>query len=127
MPEHPVMKALVDQDREEFFALESDQRLIHGFPPYGRLAALIISGMRKDEVEKFARRLARTFPLTQKADLLGPTPAPIPLLRGQYRWRLLLCTSKEVAPQPLLKRWLSQTPVPHFLKLQIDIDPYSFY
>lgn len=127
MPEHPVMKALVDQDRGEFFALESDQRLIHGFPPYGRLAALIVSGMRKDEVEKFARRLARTFPLTQKADLLGPTPAPIPLLRGQYRWRLLLRTSKEVAPQPLLKKWLSQTSVPHFLKLQIDIDPYSFY
>lgn len=127
MPEHPVMKALADQDRGEFFALESDQRLIHGFPPYGRLAALIVSGMRKDEVEKFARRLARTFPLTQKADLLGPTPAPIPLLRGQYRWRLLLRTSKEVAPQPLLKKWLSQTSVPHFLKLQIDIDPYSFY
>ena len=121
------MKALVDQDRGEFFALESDQRLIHGFPPYGRLVALIVSGMRKDEVEKFARRLARTFPLTQKADLLGPTPAPIPLLRGQYRWRLLLRTSKEVAPQPLLKKWLVQTPVPHFLKLQIDIDPYSFY
>ncbi|MBX9787066.1 MAG: primosomal protein N' [Alphaproteobacteria bacterium] len=127
MPEHPVMKALVDQDRGEFFALESDQRLIHGLPPYGRLAALIVSGMRKDDVEKFARHLARTFPLTQKADLLGPAPAPIPLLRGQYRWRLLLRTSKEVAPQPLLKKWLSQTPVPHFLKLQIDIDPYSFY
>ncbi|HCC23929.1 MAG TPA: primosomal protein N', partial [Holosporales bacterium] len=91
------------------------------------LAALIISGKNREEVEKFARRLARTFPLTQKADLLGPAPAPIPLLRGQYRWRLLLRTTKEVAPQPLLKKWLSQTPPPRFLKLQIDIDPYSFY
>ena len=127
LPEHPVMRALLDQDRREFFSLESEQRLIHGFPPHGRLAALIISGKNREEVEKFARRLARTFPLTQKADLLGPAPAPIPLLRGQYRWRLLLRTTKEVAPQPLLKKWLSQTPPPRFLKLQIDIDPYSFY
>lgn len=127
LPEHPVMRALVDQDRGEFFSLESEQRLIHGFPPYGRLVALIVSGRRKEEVEKFARRLARTFPLTQQADLLGPAPAPIPLLRGQYRWRLLLRTAKERAPQPLLKKWLAQNPLPGFLKLQIDIDPYSFY
>lgn len=127
IPEHPVMQALLHQDRGEFFALESEQRLIHGFPPYGRLAALILSGRNSEEVEKTARELARVFPLTEKAELLGPAAAPIPLLRRNYRWRLLLKTAKETPPHPLLKAWLSGLRLPSAVKLQIDIDPYSFF
>ncbi|MBY0293459.1 MAG: primosomal protein N' [Alphaproteobacteria bacterium] len=127
IPEHAVMQALVHQDRGQFFALESDQRLLHGFPPYGRLSALILSGRHQQEVEKTARKLARLFPLTEKAELLGPAPAPLPFLRGSYRWRLLVKTPKNISPQPLLKKWLAQTPLPSSIRLQIDIDPYSFF
>jgi len=126
-PEHPVMQALVQQDRAQFFALETDQRMFHGFPPYGRLAALILSGKKANEVEKAARLLARRFPLTEKAELLGPTPAPLTVLRGNYRWRLLLKTAKDFPPHPLLKHWLGKTPLPSSIRVQIDIDPYSFY
>jgi primosomal protein N' (replication factor Y) (superfamily II helicase) len=126
LPEHPVMQALVHQDRREFFALESNQRLIHGFPPYGRLVALILSGKKSQDVEKTARMLAKRFPLSEKAELLGPTPAPLPFLRGQHRWRLLLKTAKDFPPQPLLKIWLSKAPLPSSVRIQIDIDPYSF-
>ncbi len=126
VPEHPVMQALIHHDRREFFAFESDQRLAHGFPPFGRLAAVIISGRHKGEVEKGARYLARCFPLTDKAELLGPTPAPLSFLRGQHRWRLLVKTAKEYPPQPLLKHWLSSAKLPSSLKVLTDIDPYSF-
>lgn len=127
VPESPVMQALLHQDRGEFFALESDQRRLHGFPPYGRLAALILSGKRGQEVEKTARMLAKRFPLTEKAELLGPTPAPLPFLRGNHRWRLLVKTSKDFPPQPLLKIWLAKSPLPSSVRVQIDIDPYSFF
>ncbi len=127
MPDHPVMQALVRQDRAEFFALESDQRILHGFPPFGRLAGLILSGRKEQEVEKTARFLAQKFPLTEKADLLGPTPAPLSFLRGLHRWRLLLKTTKDFPPQPLLKAWLSQLKLPSSIRIQIDIDPYSFF
>lgn len=127
VPEHSVMKALVHQDRGTFFALESEQRMLHGFPPYGRLAALILSGKKKIDVEKSARLLAKTFPLTEKAELLGPTPAPLSFLRGNYRWRLLVKTVKDFPPQPLLKVWLSKTILPYGVRIQIDIDPYSFF
>jgi len=126
-PEHPVMQALVQQNRAQFFALESDQRSTLGFPPYGRLAALILSGKKKDEVEKTARMLAKKFPSIEKAELLGPTPAPLSFLRGHYRWRLLLKTAKDFPPQPLLKLWLSKAPLPSSVRIQIDIDPYSFF
>ncbi len=127
LPEHPLMQALAHQDRTQFFSLESEQRLLHGFPPYGRLVALILSGKKSEEVQKAARLLAKTFPLTSKAELLGPTPAPLSYLRGRHRWRLLVKTPKDFAPQPLLKSWLSRTPLPLSLKLHIDIDPYSFF
>ncbi len=127
VPDHPVMQALLHQDRHEFFALESEQRLMHGFPPYGRLSALILSGKNQDKVEQAARLLARTFPFTEKAELLGPAPAPILLLRGNYRWRLLVKTAKDFPPQTLLKRWLSHTSLPSSIKVQVDIDPYSFF
>ncbi len=127
LPEHPLMTALVRQDKAQFFAIESEQRLLHGFPPYGRLAALILSGKKNEEVQKIARLLAKNFPLTDKADLLGPTPAPLSYLRGRYRWRLLVKTAKDFLPQPLLKHWLSGTRIPPSIKLQVDIDPYSFF
>lgn len=126
-PEHPVMQALVQQDKAQFSALESEQRMGHGFPPYGRLAALILSGRKEDEVQKVARMLAKKFPLTDRAELLGPTPAPLTYLRGKYRWRLLVKTAKDFPPQPLLKMWLTNAPLPSSVKLQIDIDPYSFF
>lgn len=126
-PEHPVMQALAQQDKVQFSALESEQRRIHGFPPYGRLAALILSGRKEDEVQKAARMLAKKFPLTDKAELLGPTPAPLPYLRGKHRWRFLVKTTKDFPPQSLLKVWLTHAPVPPSVQLQIDIDPYSFF
>jgi len=127
LPDHPLMQALVAQDRENFFALEAEQRQLHGFPPYGRLVAVILSGKNEGEVEKTARLLARTFPLHGKAELLGPTPAPLSYLRGKYRWRLLVKTEKGMAPQPLLRHWLLTRPPPVSVRVQIDVDPYSFF
>jgi primosomal protein N' (replication factor Y) len=126
-PEHPVMQALLKHDKAKFSALEAEQRMMHGFPPFGRLAALILSGRKEEEVQKAARTLARTFPLTDRAELLGPTPAPLAYLRGKHRWRLLVKTAKDFAPQPLLKMWFAHTPLPHSVQIQVDIDPYSFF
>lgn len=126
-PEHPVLTALAQHDKKGFVTLETEQRNAHGFPPFGRLAALILSGRKEDEVQKAARLLARTFPITDRAELLGPTPAPLSYLRGKHRWRLLVKTAKDFPPQPLLKQWLAHTALPSSVQLQIDIDPYSFF
>lgn len=126
-PEHPVVQALAAHDKDRFSALEAEQRRLHGFPPFGRLVALIVSGRKEEEVQKTAGSIAKKFPLTEKAELLGPVPAPLSYLRGKHRWRLLLKTTKDFPPQPLLKMWLSQVSLPTSVHLQIDIDPYSFF
>lgn len=127
MPEHPVMQALKRHDRDAFFAAESDARRAVEMPPYGRLAALIVSGPDAGEVDDTARRLARAAPGEQEGvQVLGPAPAPLALLRGRHRRRLLMKGSRGIAMQPLVAAWLERVKVPNSVRVQVDIDPYSF-
>src|SRR4029450_12640761 len=61
-PSRPVMQALKAGDRDRFYALEAEERRVAGMPPFGRLAAVIISGSDPGEVERFGQHLAPTAP-----------------------------------------------------------------
>jgi len=106
--------------------LETEARRAGGWPPFGRLAALIVSSRDASEAERFARALARCAPNSAEVRMLGPAPAPLSLLRGRYRYRLLLKAARDVAVQPVLRDWLAQLQVPSGARLRIDVDPYSF-
>jgi len=126
MPEHRVMQALLDDRRDAFLAVEAEERRAAGMPPFARLAALIVSGPDPAEVGEVSRALARTAPRGDGILVLGPAPAPLAMLRGQHRERLLLKARRDVPVQPLLSDWLDQVDVPAVVRLQVDIDPYSF-
>ena len=89
-PEHPVMKALVACDREAFYASEIEARERTGYPPFGRLASLIISAGDRPTAEGFARRLAAIAPRDERVQVLGPAEAPLAVIKGRYRFRLLV-------------------------------------
>jgi primosomal protein N' (replication factor Y) len=125
-PNHPVMQALAAGDRDGFLAAEAAIRRAGSWPPFGRLAALIVSGSHAAEVDRVAASLARAAPRGPGIEVLGPAPAPLALLRGRHRRRLLLKTARATAPQPLLRAWLAAVPVPHAVRVQVDVDPYSF-
>ena len=125
-PEHPVMQAMISGDRETFMQLEEDNRAQGGWPPFGRLAAIIISSRDGAAADEVAAALARAAPSGPDVQVLGPAPAPLAMLRGQHRRRLLLKTARDKAVQPVLRGWLSGVEVPTRVRLRIDIDPYSF-
>ena len=125
-PDSPVLQALAAGDRDGFLAAESEMRESGGWPPFGRLAALIVSGRDADLVERVARDLARTAPGGNGLRILGPAPAPMALLRGRHRWRLLAKANKNVPVQERLRQWLRQIKKPNSVRIQVDIDPYSF-
>ncbi len=125
-PEHPVIAALLAGDRERFLAAEMDDRRAHQMPPFGRLAAIILSAPSPELAEQSARRLARLAPTDPDVTILGPAPAPLSMLRGMYRWRFLVKTPRERRPQPVLRAWLARAEFPKSVKLAVDIDPYSF-
>jgi primosomal protein N' (replication factor Y) len=126
MPEHPVMQALVANDRDRFVSAELAGRSAAGMPPYGRLASLIVSGPDPAAVDNVCAAIARRAPQKEGVTVLGPSIAPMALLRGRHRRRFLLRTGRDTAVQPLLHAWLGEIGLPASVRLQIDVDPYSF-
>ncbi|MCC2665204.1 MAG: primosomal protein, partial [Geminicoccaceae bacterium] len=126
LPDHPVMQALAAGDKERFYALELAERREAGMPPFGQLAALIVSGRDLKEVRRLAALLAREAPADPGLRVLGPAPAPLALLRGRYRQRLLVIAAPEIDLPAVLRPWLKNSRLPGDLRLQVDVDPYSF-
>ena len=125
-PDHPVMRALATGDREGFLRLETEGRKAGGWPPFGRLAALIVSGADAGAVDAAGRLLARSAPAGDDVRVLGPAPAPLAILRGRHRRRLLLKTGRGVPIQRVLHGWLDPLDLPSSVNLAVDVDPYSF-
>ena len=126
-PEHPVMRALIAQDREAFYDAEIEARERSAYPPFGRLASIVVSGEDKHDAQSFARALARAAPLDEAVRILGPAEAPLALIRGRHRLRLLIKAPRAYDLSAYVREWLAEGPKPKgSLKLDIDIDPQSF-
>jgi primosomal protein N' (replication factor Y) len=127
-PEHPVMRALISGDRAAFYDAEIAAREKTAYPPFGRLAALIVSGADKHETEGFARKLAAAAPLDDNVRVLGPAEAPLAVVRGRYRFRLLIKSQRQFDLSHYMRGWIANVPKTRgSLKLEVDIDPQSFY
>ncbi len=126
-PEDAVMQALAKGDRDGFYAQERQFREAAGAPPFGRLAAVIVSGYDGEQVRAIARELARAAPPAKDVKVWGPTPAFYALLRGQTRERLLVQAARGVDVQGFLRTWLAGVKVPGAVRVTVDVDPVSFF
>ena len=126
MPEQPVMQALAVNDRDRFLEAEAAQRRAAHLPPFARLAALIVSANDAENADFAARALARAAPHLPGVMVLGPAPAPLTVLRGRHRRRLLVQAERPVNLQAVLREWLAKVRFTGSTRLQVDIDPYSF-
>jgi len=126
LPHHPLMKALARGDRETYLNGEKHIREMAGLPPAGRLAGLVISGKDANETQRFARDVALAAPAAEGIQVLGPAPAPIAMVRGRHRIRLLVKARRDVNLQAFLGAWLKDVKPRGSLALQLDVDPYNF-
>jgi primosomal protein N' (replication factor Y) len=126
-PGDAVMQALASGDRDAFYEQERVWRERAGAPPFGRLAAIILSSHDGDAVREIGRALAKTAPAARGVKVWGPTPAFYSLLRGQTRERLLVQAERSVDIQAYLRAWLRLVKVPNAVRLGVDIDPMSFF
>ncbi len=127
-PRHPVIAALLSGDPESFYSAEIASREAAGMPPFGRLAALIVSAAERNDAERHARDLARCAEAPEGIMVLGPAEAPIALLRGRHRMRLLVKTERNVDLQAYLRAWLKRAPkIKGSVRVHVDVDPQSFF
>lgn len=125
-PEHPVMRALAENNADKFIAEEKKLREALHMPPYGKLAAVILESLNEARVKKLATALARKIPSSDKIRVFGPAPAPLYRLRDYYRLRFLIKAPQGIALQPFIREWLQASPPDRQVKCKVDIDPYSF-
>ncbi|RTL54102.1 MAG: primosomal protein N' [Bradyrhizobiaceae bacterium] len=126
-PEHPVMKALVANDRKAFYDSEIEARERALYPPFGRLASLIVSAGDRPSAEGFGRKLVSAAPHDERVQVLGPAEAPLAVIKGRYRFRVLVKSARNVDLSDYLRRWLADAPkTKGNLNLEVDVDPQSF-
>ena len=128
-PDHPVIRSILSGDEEGFWKAEAEERRAVGVPPYGRMVGIVLSSPDVAQVFDFGAELARRDAPLRKigAQLFGPAPAPIARIRGRHRVRLLIKADKGAPIQRAVAEWIGQLKPPANLRIQIDIDPQSFY
>jgi primosomal protein N' (replication factor Y) (superfamily II helicase) len=125
-PDAAVIAALAAGDRDAFYAAETEARRDAGAPPFGRWAAIIVSSEDEAEARDAARAIGGTRPNLPDVAILGPAPAPMSLLRGRYRYRLLVNARRSAEVQKIIGQWLGRFDFPQGVRVSVDIDPYSF-
>lgn len=127
MPEHEALAALAAGDRERFISAELEMRELLGLPPYGKLAAVIVSGPDPKTADEAARAFTQKAPRADGIDILGPAEAPIAMLRGRHRRRLLIKAEASVNLPAYMAAWRARYRPKNKVKIAIDIDPQSFF
>ncbi|MCA6234204.1 MAG: primosomal protein N' [Phenylobacterium sp.] len=126
-PDHPVMQALKAQDRDAFVRTELDERELAGLPPFGRLAAVVVSGRDPAALEAFVREAAAAAPNAEGVEVYGPADAPLALVRGRRRKRFLVRADRQVDLSAYMGAWRARLKPRGSIRVTIDIDPYSFF
>ena len=125
-PGAPVIRALVSGDAESFYEAETESRREAGAPPFGRFAAIIVSAEDQRAATETAQLIGRTAPQVDGMHVYGPAPAPLAMLRGRHRQRLLVHARRALDVQDLIRDWLGGLEWPRTVRVAVDVDPYSF-
>ena len=125
-PEQPIIKSLQKRDRTSFVNQALIEREQFNIPPFGFMTSIIISGSSKANVEKISQKLVFFKKFSEEINILGPVEAPINLLKGQFRYRILLKGKNRKNLNIFTKKMVSSVKIPSSVRLVIDVDPYTF-
>ncbi len=126
MPGSEVIQSLIEGNTERFYAVETENRRRANAPPFGRFAAIIVSSEDADEAAQTARLIGKSAPVIEGMRVYGPAPAPLSVLRGRHRHRLLIHATRQVDIQAAIREWLGNLAWKSGTRVAVDVDPYSF-
>ncbi|MCZ2340193.1 MAG: primosomal protein N' [Bacteroidales bacterium] len=135
-PDHPCIALAAQHDYHSFARLELALRKEHAYPPYQRMARVIVRSENQAAAEAFAETLAgsfqqavvhstRRFPAAAPVRVLGPAECPVFKLKGYYRFHFQLQSDNSGLLHTVLREVLLVSKPPHGVEFQVDVDPYS--
>ena len=125
-PAAQVMQALITGDADAFYEAETEARRDAAAPPFGRYAAIVVSSEEQAAAHETALLVGRSAPRVDGMAVYGPAPAPLAMLRGRHRYRLLVHARRALDVQDLIRDWLASIDWPSKVRVTVDVDPYSF-
>ena len=133
-PEHYSMAFAYGHDFGGFFQHETAQRRGVTYPPFSRLARLIVESPKAEQAEATSQRIGEMLrgqiPPRSDVTVLGPAEAPIARLHDRYRWHLLVKSVSSRALHQCVSAGLTTArrhkAVPRLTRVSVDIDPVSF-
>jgi len=135
-PEHPCIGLAAKHDFLQFAKLELELRQAHLYPPYQRLARVVLRSQKEESVIQFSEQLAEAFRQALKAPernppqsagvrLLGPAEAPVYRLNNYYRFNFQLQSASAGLLHQVLREVLATARPPHGVEFQVDVDPFN--
>ena len=133
MPKHPAVVAAASHDRKLFLDEELPQREALGYPPFTRLANVLVWGEREEDVKQEAVKLALAIDSALESrglswTLLGPSPCLLERLRGFCRWHILLKAGRGADVSAVLGPvLLARRPHAADVRVAVDVDPVNLF
>jgi primosomal protein N' (replication factor Y) len=122
-PEHPAIRFALSHDVAGFVERELGERRELHYPPFARLALVRVDALDRGVAERAAQQLAAAARRAgSRAEVLGPTPAPLSRLRGRYRFRFLI-RAPERAPVRQAAHAVLALEIDRRVRVHVDIDP----
>jgi len=125
-PDAQVMRALITGDADAFYEAETESRREAGAPPFGRFAGIVVSSEDRAAAQEIAQLIGRAAPQVDGMQVYGPAPAPLAMLRGRHRYRLLVHARRALDVQDVIRAWFGALDWPAKVRVVVDVDPYSF-
>ncbi len=125
-PDQQIIKSIQLREREDFIERALKDRKNFNIPPFGFMTSIIISSHTKALASKYASQFVQLGHNDHDIKVLGPVLAPISLLRGQHRYRILIKGNNRKNINKLTKKIIRNVKLPSSVKLIIDVDPYTF-
>ena len=124
-PENKVIQQAAALDMNAFYDGELALREAQGFPPYARIARIVVRSRDRDACVGAARELARKGRgvLPGEIELLGPAECALGMIAGSQRWQLLLRAPTLAALHGAVRALLAGYKAPSSVRLEVDVDP----
>lgn len=129
-PDFYALESAKSQNYGEFYTAEIAAREEFDYPPFSQIIRLILSSQNGFRAEKSAQEIAmrlslmvEKFGISERIEVLGPTPCVIERINSQYRFQILIKNKMGEKGHQFVSSFMNKIIMPKDIRLAVDVDP----